>query len=200
VPITLSMLSLHRKNLALRALGCAATLILLLLVPAKSAYAQGAYTNPFAGDNYYVGRTDMGVDVCLSPGDPIRAVGNGVVVGVIHNWYKGQPYIWYQLTSGPNTGRYVYVAEQIAHLARIGQVLRPGQPIARYAARGTCIETGWSASSGWTWAQATTGYHEGQATAAGVSFAHFLISLGVQGNFELTASAAKAHKKHKRPR
>ena len=53
---------------------------------------------------------------------------------------------------------------------------------------GTCIETGWAVSDGWTLAQVTTGYHEGQVTRAGVSFARFLMSLGVQGNFELGPS------------
>jgi hypothetical protein len=194
------MLSLHRKNFMLRVLGGAAALILFVLIPATAAHADGVYTNPFAGDTYYVGRTDMGVDLCLSKGEPIRAIGDGVVTGIMHNWFEGQPYIWYQLTDGPNAGRYVYVAEQIWHLAHVGQVLKKGDIVARYAAKGTCIETGWSASSGWTMAQATTGYHEGQRTVSGVAFAHFLMSLGVQGQFELVPSAtsARKHKRHKK--
>jgi hypothetical protein len=195
------MLSLHRKNFMLRVLGGAAALILLVLIPAAAARADGPYTNPFAGDNYYVGRTDMGVDLCLSKGEPIRAVGDGVVTGIMRDWFDGQPYIWYQLTDGPNAGRYVYVAEQIWHLAHIGQVLHKGDVVARYSPKGTCIETGWSSASGWTMAQATTGYHEGQVTVSGVAFAHFLMSLGVQGQFELVPSVTSAramHKHHKK--
>jgi hypothetical protein len=195
------MLSLHRKNFALRVLVCAAALILSVLIPATAAHAQGVYRNPFAGDTYYTGRTDMGVDLCLTRGEPIRAVGDGVVVGVIPNWFEGEPYIWYQLTNGPDAGRYVYVAEQITHLARIGQVLKAGQPVARYAASGTCIETGWSSYDGWTMAQVTTGYTEGEVTVSGVAFAHFLMSVGVQGPFELVPSAASARAmlKHQHP-
>jgi hypothetical protein len=37
--------------------------------------------------------------------------------------YAGEPYIWYQLTDGSDAGRYIYVAEQIDHLAAIGQTL-----------------------------------------------------------------------------
>jgi hypothetical protein len=192
------MLSLHRKNFMLRVLGGAAALILLVLIPAAAARADGAYTNPFAGDNYYTGRTDMGVDFCLTKGAPIRAIGDGVVVGINRDWFDGQPYIWYQLTNGPQAGRYVYVAEQIWHLAHVGQTLQAGDVVARYAPKGTCIETGWGTSTGWTLAQTTTGYHEGQRTVAGVSFAHFLLSLGVQGPFELVPSATSARAKHKR--
>jgi hypothetical protein len=175
----------------------------------SGAQAAAAYQNPFVGDQPYVDRTDMGVDVCLSPGDPIRAVGNGVVVGIMKNWFEKQPYIWYQLTSGPYAGRYVYLAEQIKHLAPIGTTLQAGDVVARYAGKGTCIEMGWSAASGATLAQATTGYTEGQVTVAGVSFARFLMSVGVQGNFELVptnprtaaakASKGRRHKRKKKP-
>jgi hypothetical protein len=194
------MLSLHRKNFVLRVLGCAAALISLVLLPAASANAQSVYQNPFAGDTYYTGRTDMGVDLCLSKGEPIYAIGDGVVTGIMRNWYAGQPYIWYQLTDGPYAGRYVYVAEQIWHLARVGQVLHAGDVVARYAPKGSCIETGWSTSSGWTLAQSTTGYKEGQRTVAGVGFARFLQSLGVEGPFELVPSATNARAKHKKPK
>jgi hypothetical protein len=172
----------------------------LILLAAGGARAAFAYQNPFAGDQPYVGRTDMGVDFCLSPGDPIRAVGNSVVIGVVRNWFRKQPYIWYELTGGPDAGRYVYVAEQINHLAPVGATLYAGAVVARYAAKGTCIETGWSSGDGATLAQATTGYSEGQVTVAGVSFARFLISVGVQGSFELVptkprGTAAKGARK-----
>jgi hypothetical protein len=88
----------------------------------------------------------------------------------------------------------VYVAEQINHLAHVGKHLHAGQPVARFAKSGTCIETGWADSDGWTLAQASTGYHEGQVTRAGISFARFLMSAGVQGSFELRPSRPK-HKK-----
>lgn len=169
-----------------------ATILPLLALGAFPSLAQAAagYVSPFAAPGYLVGRTDMGVDVCLSPGDPIAAVGDGIVIGIQRNWFGRQPYLWYELTSGPYAGRFVYVAEQITDLARVGQHLAGGQAIATYARRGTCIETGWAAADGQTLASATTGYSEGQVTSAGISFARFLISLGVQGAFELTAPRA----------
>ncbi len=182
----------------------AAMLLVAVLVLPAAAQAATPYTSPFTGDTPYIGRTDMGVDVCLTPGDPIRAVGAGVVTGIMRDWYAGEPYIWYELTTGPEAGRYVYVAEQINHLARVGQTLHAGQVIARFARTGSCLEMGWSAVNGATWAQATTGYREGEVTAAGISFAHFLISLGVPGTFELSAprpvaARAKKDKHHHTP-
>ena len=177
-----------------------------MVAVASAQAASTPYQNPFSGEQPYVGRTDMGVDLCLSPGDPIRAVGDGVVTGVMRNWAGREPYLWYELTGGPDAGRYVYVAEQITNLARVGQTLRAGDVLARYTRKGTCIETGWSTATGATLAQATTGYTEGAVTVAGVSFARFLISLGVPGTFDLIPAHAsrvkptKQHRGHPRPR
>jgi hypothetical protein len=163
-----------------------------------SAADYTGYVDPLGGDRYITGRTDMGVDFCLAPGEPIRALGDGVVVGIWPDWFRQQPYIWYQLLDGPYAGRYVYVAEQIRRLARIGTQLTTGQPLAYYKKSGTCLETGWSAANGSTLAHVTTGYTEGQVTRSGVSFAHFLSSLGVQGPFEFTPAPLK-HRHPKRP-
>lgn len=189
----------HFSLRAVRAVLTIATFAAALFAGAASARAATTYQNPFDGLQPYVGRTDMGVDLCLSPGDPIRALGDGVVTGIIRNWAGRQPYVWYELTDGPSAGRYVYVAEQITGLPRIGQTLRAGDVITHYAKKGTCIEMGWSAADGETQAQATTGYTEGQVTVAGVSFARVLISLGVQGVFDLVpahATRVKPGKKH----
>jgi hypothetical protein len=156
-----------------------------------SAANYTGYVNPLGGDQYSTARTDMGVDFCLTPGEPIRAMGDGVVLGISPDWWKHQPYIWYQLLDGPDAGRYVYVAEQITRLAHVGADVSAGKPLAYYERTGTCIETGWSAANGRTLAQATTGYTEGQVTVAGVSFAHFLVALGVRGPFELTPTYGK---------
>ena len=163
-----------------------------------SAAGYTGYVDPLGGDRYITGRTDMGVDFCLAPGEPIRALGDGIVVGIWPDWFRHQPYIWYQLLDGPYAGRYVYVAEQIRRLARIGTQLTTGQPLAYYKKSGTCLETGWSAGNGSTLAHVTTGYTEGQVTRSGVSFAHFLSSLGVQGPFEFAPTPVK-HKHPKRP-
>jgi Polysaccharide lyase len=156
-----------------------------------SAASYTGYVDPLGGDRYITGRTDMGVDFCLAPGEPIRALGDGIVVGIWPDWFRQQPYIWYQLLDGPYAGRYVYVAEQIRRLARIGTTLTPGEPLAYYKKSGTCLETGWSAANGSTLAHVTTGYTEGQVTPSGVSFAHFLSSLGVQGPFEFSPTPMK---------
>jgi murein DD-endopeptidase MepM/ murein hydrolase activator NlpD len=161
--------------------------------PPPAVSAASAYVSPLTTP-YTVSRTDMGVDLCLPIGAPIDAVGSGVVLGVAKDWYtdpatgKAEPYVWYRLLRGPDAGQVVYVAEQINLLVTVGEALKPRQEIGTYAKSGTCIEMGWGDPKGTeaTDAQVTTGYQEGEITKAGVSFAKFLISLGLTGPFELT--------------
>jgi Peptidase family M23 len=141
------------------------------------AGAQG-YVNPIPGA--VIGRTDMGVDANLKVGSPIRAIGDSKVVAVRPNWFQGQPYVQMQLLNGPQAGKYYYVAEQIAPTVKAGDTVKAGQTIGTYAPSGTGIEIGWGTKGSQTLAQATTGYSEGEQTAAGKSFRSFLGSLGVK--------------------
>jgi murein DD-endopeptidase MepM/ murein hydrolase activator NlpD len=138
--------------------------------------AAAGYVHPLP-TGFTQGRTDQGVDFSASPGDPIKAIGNGKVLGVESNWYQGQPFVYYELTDGPQKGNVVYVAEQIAPSVRPGQAVRAGQQIGTYAKSGTGIETGWATKTGQTRAMATSGYTEGQQTNAGKEFAAFLRGL-----------------------
>lgn len=129
----------------------------------------GGYLDPIPG--FSLGRTDMGVDASAPPGTPIIAFGPSTMVGYQSNWYAGQPEMVFQLTGGPDSGRYWYVAEQIVPVARMHQSIPQGGVVARFAPHGTGIEIGWAANAGGTTlAQATTGYTEGQVTPAGASF------------------------------
>jgi hypothetical protein len=143
--------------------------------------ASGGYVNPLP-PTAQIGRTDMGVDVDLNPGDPIVAPGTSRVLGVMHGWYEGQPYVALQLLDGPMKGHNYYIAEQINVSVTPGQVVQAGQPIAHYAATGTGIEMGW-AGQNWeqTLAQATGHDNASEGdhanTPAGLSFRAFLDSL-----------------------
>lgn len=158
-----------------------------------------AYVNPFLGDKTLTPeRIDQGVDYALSPGETIKAIGDAIIKGILPNWYSGQPLLWYQLTSGPHKGEYVYIAEQISPTVKPGQTVKGGQVIATYASSGTGLETGFATSSGATLAQSTGGYKEGQLTAAGALFSHFLEGLGAPGGKSegrpITGSKAIAEK------
>lgn len=187
-----------KRRSAARCVGLAALLstTATMSIPAAVSASNG-YVNPLRGDRYVTGRTDMGVDFCLVPGEPIRALGDGVVVGIFPNWFRHQPYVWYRLIDGPYAGRFVYVAEQITGLARVGAYVRAGQPVAYYKRSGTCIETGWASPKGSTLAHITSGYREGQVTPSGVAFARFLISMGVHGPFELTVPTGERRSLHR---
>ena len=140
----------------------------------------GSYLDPLAGVVRPGGweRTDQGVDLSPIPGKPIKAPGRVKIMGIIPNWYNGQPYIWWKLLDGPDAGKYQYAAEQITNLAKPGSILQAGQPIAYAANSGTGIEFGWASASGKTLAQATTGYTEGAFTKAGISIRAWLNALG----------------------
>jgi len=123
-------------------------------------------------------RTDQGVDAQMPVGAPILAPGSVKILAIEPNWYAGQPLVYFELLDGPDAGRVQYVAEQITEIAPAGTILQRGQPIARYASRGTAIEYGWSTPNGITLARATTGYEEGQVTPAGRSIREWLNHLG----------------------
>jgi murein DD-endopeptidase MepM/ murein hydrolase activator NlpD len=129
------------------------------------------YVNPHLGATQE--RTDQGVDFSMAPGTPIRAIGDAKVLGVSPNWFKGQPYVYYRLESGPAKGKVIYVAEQITPAVKAGDVVKAGQAIGHYAPAGTGIEEGFSTAGGQTQAMATTGYREGEKTKAGEEYARF---------------------------
>jgi hypothetical protein len=135
-----------------------------------------SYIYPFPG-NTSIGRTDQGIDVTMPVGSPIGPMGDARVMGVIPDWYQGQPYIWWRLLSGPRAGQYGYAAEQITNLAPIGSRVAANQAVATYAGSGTAVEYGWATASGETLAKATTGYSEGQVTPAGSDMRAFLAGL-----------------------
>lgn len=114
-------------------------------------------------------RTDQGVDEGVTPGktvtDPVP--GTSSLVGVISNWYNGQPFYWFKVLTGKFKGQYWYVAEQVRSNLKRGQKVSQGQGIGTVPSSGTGIESGWATASGQTRARATTGYTEGQVTPAG---------------------------------
>lgn len=145
--------------------------------PLVNAHAGAAGdVNPIPGA--VIGRTDMGVDANLKPGSPILAPNDAKVVAVVPNWYSGQPYVAVQLTAGPNKGRVMYVAEQIQGVPQVGQTIRRGQAITRYASSGTGIEIGWASPGNPTQtlaqAQGNTGDASHNNAPAGVNFRAYL--------------------------
>lgn len=119
----------------------------------------------------------MGVDYYGT--GPIRAIGQGSVVGISHTGqgWRGE-YVEYKLTSGKYAGRYVYVAEGIAPVQGIhaGEKLKPGQTLGHFTGP---IETGWGTPEiNVPYALTHGGYYEGEKTVPGKQFASFLRSLG----------------------
>jgi len=161
------------------------------------------YVSPFLDPaGLHRGREDEGIDFSgLHPGARIGAIGSGVIDKIIQDWYKGEPLIEEELTSGTHKGQHVYYAEQIASMVREGQRVKAGQTIGTYAKTGTGLEFGFGAGGGRTLAQATTGYKEGQVTPAAVEYSKFLATLGKPGSALgvanlVAATEEKEAKKH----
>lgn len=138
----------------------------------------GAYVNPHSQLKGLIPeRIDQGVDFAATGGD-ILAIGNGKVIGIIPDWYRGQPFLWYQLSDGDHAGEYVFVAEGIIPRVLPGDRITAGQVIASYIPGApTGIETGFATADG-SVIDPYNGRPDGTATDGGKRFARFLKSLG----------------------
>lgn len=177
LPALLAMLSAGRAGGAPAA---AASATQPQAAAGQAAPTGGGYVNPFGKSLVAPGRIDEGVDPTIR--GPIRAIGDAKVVALQHNFYKGQPYLVYQLTAGPHAGRYVYVSELITPHVQPGQTVRAGQVI---ATGNGAIETGWAGGAqGGYMPQANRAqggdYTEGKVTGPGQSFALLLERLGAK--------------------
>ncbi len=87
--------------------------------------APGHYANPLAGAHVTPERIDQGVD--YSGSGPLGAIGDGKItyVGTSGTGWPGA-FIEFQLTDGPDAGRYVYYAEGISPAA--GAARRSDRP------------------------------------------------------------------------
>ena len=139
------------------------------------------YCNPFAHSTHLeVGRIDMGVD--YHGIGPIRAIGRAKIVGLGGAGWPGGEFIHYLLLRGRHKGRYVYVAEAVEPLVKVGETVKRGQRIARFrldALPGAYpgIEIGWASSvTNETLAAAMgqTGGVDHANSPAGECFARFL--------------------------
>jgi murein DD-endopeptidase MepM/ murein hydrolase activator NlpD len=144
----------------------------------ESGGTASGYVNPLPG--FVKGRTDQGVDYSAHPGAPIRAIGDGIVLPGQSNWFQGQPYVQYRLTSGPQKGKVVFVAEQIAPQVRPGQRIHAGQRIGVYAPHGTAIETGFGSGQPGVPLTPYNGAPDGTETAGGKQARQFLERLGAR--------------------
>jgi hypothetical protein len=112
--------------------------------------ASGGYTNPLAGASVTPERIDQGVDYGGS--GTLTALGAGRItyVGTSGTGWPGA-FIEYQLSGGPDAGRYVYYAEGItpAPGLQVGQTVQAGQPLAQLIAGDSGgIEIGWGSGVG----------------------------------------------------
>lgn len=152
----------------------------------RNSPAKAGYVNPFSRVKGLVPqRVDQGVD--FDGSGPVLAIGNARIGTTSGSGWPGGPYMSYQLTDGQYKGNWIYVAENIHPSVAAGQTVKQGQQIATMFNGGTGIETGWAAAGGATTESQTAaaGGISGAnlpasgATAIGMNFENFLVSLGV---------------------
>ena len=146
------------------------------------AVAPQGYANPLAGAVVKPERIDQGVDYAGS--GTLAAIGAGRVTYLATS-ESGWPgaFIEYQLSDGPDAGRYVYYAEAVSPAAglHVGETLSAGQPVA-HASGG--IEIGWGSGVGTQpLAQALGQWSSGSdssnvASPAGKDFSALIAQLG----------------------
>ncbi len=154
--------------------------------------AAGSYANPFAHThNLIARRIDMGVD--YDGQGEIDALGNAHITfagtGIGGGWTcntSANGSVVYQLTDGPDHGRYIYLTEDVIPAVRSRDQVTAGQQIASFAPTGGtgCIEIGFA--SGPTPSpqalllgqQATSGDVGGNRTYCGQQMSDLLTSTG----------------------
>jgi hypothetical protein len=92
-------------------------------------------------------RIDEGVD--FSGSGPVYALGNAVITFAGQNGgWPGGGWITYRLTSGPDAGLMVYLAEDVTATVKTGQHVTSSTVIATMFQGGDGIETGWAQPTG----------------------------------------------------
>jgi hypothetical protein len=152
---------------------------------AQPATTSPGYVNPLAHASVTPERIDQGVD--YGGTGPLGAIGAGRITYVATSG-TGWPgaFIEFQLSSGPDAGRYVFYAEGIVPASglHVGQRVSAGQTIATMTGSSGGIEIGWGAGIGTeTYAMKAGQWKSGMdednvPTAAGKSFSALIASLG----------------------
>lgn len=144
---------------------------------------QAAYFNPLAGEQWSLSHTDQGVDYKPGVPEPVRAIGDGVVVYSSTAFCPpaGWPacaVIGYRLTAGPKAGKVIYVAEHLQDLLARGTRFPAGATLATALPGYPWTEWGWADCTGNAPAVQYDGAPDGTPMAGGLAFARFMRELG----------------------
>jgi hypothetical protein len=158
------------------------------------------FSNPI-GKGLSPERVDMGVDYGGS--GPLYALGNGTIANLYNSGWPGGSFLTIHLDSG----QYVYYAEDVQPLVRVGQKVNAGEHIANATGGSSGIEIGWAAPPGTGETMAAAAGQQSQhgdpgavSTAFGQLMSNLIASLGgpagklqgaisgsVPGNFGVSA-------------
>ncbi len=135
------------------------------------------YVNPLAHAHVTPERIDAGVDYAGTGSLTALGAGRVTFVGTSGTGWPGA-FVEYQLTNGPDAGRFVYYAEGVRPAVSVGQVVQAGQTVATLIPGWSSgIEIGWGSGVG-TQPLAQKLGESSFPTAAGESFSALIASLG----------------------
>ena len=140
----------------------------------------GGYLNPMrALTSLLPQEIDQGVDYCAS--GPVYALGDAVVVNLYDPGWPSGVFISYRLTSGPATGHYVFVAENVTPSVVIGERVTASTVVGVVHDAKTCLETGWAdPPASPEQAAGHVEYNGKNSTAYGLNFSSLLQALGAR--------------------
>ncbi len=163
---------------------------------ARTAAPPPAYANPLRDVSALLPeRVDQGVD--FGGSGPVYALGDAVITNAQSGNYgwPGGGWITYRLTSGPDAGQLVFLAEDVTPQVQVGQHVTSSTVIATMFNGGDGIETGWAQPTGFTAeSQAPeAGGIDGNGpfpTLIGMNFEQMLVSLGVPAGNNASQAAS----------
>lgn len=117
------------------------------------------------------GRVDQGVD--YSGSGPLYALDSGTIVNLTNSGWPNNTFIVLKLNQAINGQQYVYYAEDINPVVRVGQKVSAGQLIGNATGGSSGIEIGW-ANPNLGQAAAAGQFHGNNATALGQDFLNLI--------------------------
>lgn len=135
--------------------------------------------NPLSDPAWGLARTDQGVDFIPNKPLPVLAICDGQILSGPGSRWPGGTFMLIKLSSGPFSGKCMYVAEHLTNMLPVGTKVMAGQTIATALPGNPWTEWGWAAGPG-TPSVRYGGSPNGTPMPGGKAFARFLRSLGAK--------------------
>jgi hypothetical protein len=125
-------------------------------------------------------RVDQGTD--WGGSGPLYALDSGTIVNLYNSGWPGGTFLVLKLNQAINGQQYVYYAEDITPLVKVGQKVSAGDHIANATGGPTGIEVGWATGPPYGQAAAHSQFTGANATSLGQDFLNVIKNAGNAGS------------------